>query len=114
MTTAWVLVVAVAAVGVLHTLVPDHWGPIVVVARQQGWSRLQTARAAALAGFGHVSSTLIFGVVLWALGATVASRYSHLVDLVAACALIVFGLWIAYGGWREVRAGHDHEHAGHA
>ncbi|HXP93595.1 MAG TPA: hypothetical protein VN905_09010 [Candidatus Binatia bacterium] len=114
MTTAWVLVVAVAAVGVLHTLVPDHWGPIVVVGRQQGWTRLQTARAAALAGFGHVTSTLAFGIVLWVLGATIASRYGYVVNLVAAGALIAFGLWIAYGGWQEVRAGSDHEHQGHA
>jgi ABC-type nickel/cobalt efflux system permease component RcnA len=113
-TTAWVLVATVAAVGVLHTLVPDHWAPIVVIGRQKGWSRLQTARAAALAGIGHVSSTLALGAVLWVLGATVAMRYRYTVDLAAAAALIAFGLWIAYGGWREAREGHDHEHHGHA
>jgi hypothetical protein len=35
---AWVLVGAVAAVGVLHTIVPDHWVPITLIARQRGWS----------------------------------------------------------------------------
>lgn len=30
------LVGAVAAVGVLHTIVPDHWVPITLIARQQG------------------------------------------------------------------------------
>jgi hypothetical protein len=33
--TAPLLVATVAAVGVLHTLVPDHWAPIVVVGRQK-------------------------------------------------------------------------------
>jgi putative Mn2+ efflux pump MntP len=108
------LVLTVAAVGVLHTLVPDHWAPLVVIGRQQGWSRVQTARAAALAGLGHVTSTLALGFVLWALGATLAMHFRHAVDVAAAAALIVFGLWIAYGGWREVREGHDHEHHGHA
>lgn len=95
------LVFAVAAVGVLHTMVPDHWAPIAVVARQRGWSRLQTARAAALAGVGHVTTTLLIGALVWYAGAIAAARYAHVVDIIAALALIAFGLWIAYGGWRE-------------
>jgi len=37
------LVYAVIAVGVLHTVVPDHWLPLTILARQQGWSRGETA-----------------------------------------------------------------------
>lgn len=107
--TASLLVATVAAVGVLHTLVPDHWAPIVVIARQRRWSALRTVQAAAIAGLGHVTSTLLLGVVLWAAGASLAQRYGHIVNVVAALALIAFGLWIAYGGWRELRA-HGHEH----
>lgn len=111
-----ILVATVAAVGILHTLVPDHWAPIVVIARQRGWSVPRTARAAALAGLGHVTSTLILGALLWVAGAALAARYAHLVSLVAAIALIAFGLWIAYSGWKEARSelGHGHEHFGHA
>lgn len=112
MTAAPILVGTVAAVGVLHTLVPDHWAPIVVIARQRAWSRLRTMRAAALAGFGHVSSTLLLGIVLWVLGATVATHYGHVVNVVAALALIAFGLWIAVAGWRDLHpAGDRHDHA---
>ena len=53
------LIVTVAVVGVLHTVVPDHWAPIVVLARQQGWSIARTARSAAIAGLGHVTTTLL-------------------------------------------------------
>ena len=109
--TAPLLVATVAAVGVLHTLVPDHWAPIVVVARQQRWPVIHTARAAALAGFGHVVSTLLLGAVLWAAGAALAARYGHVVNVTAAVALIAFGMWIAYGGWREL---HGHPHEQHA
>ncbi len=114
--TAPLLIATVAAVGVLHTLVPDHWAPIVVIGRQQGWSIGRTVRAAAIAGFGHVSSTLLLGAVLWAVGASLAARYAHLVDIAAAIALVAFGVWIAWSGWRETRAGHEHAHAhrGHA
>lgn len=106
------LVFAVAAVGVLHTIVPDHWLPIAVVARQRGWSPAHTARAAALAGLGHVTTTLAIGAVVWYAGSVAAARYAHVVNLVAAVALIAFGAWIAYGGWREA-AGHAHESHGH-
>jgi ABC-type nickel/cobalt efflux system permease component RcnA len=110
------LIATVAAVGVLHTLVPDHWAPIVVLGRQQGWSIARTARAAALAGTGHVTTTLLLGLLLWGVGATLAVRYAHGVSLAAAIALLCFGLWIAYGGWRELQngGGHGHAHQRHA
>ncbi len=109
------LVATVATVGVLHTLVPDHWAPIVVLGRQQGWSLSRTARAAALAGVGHVTTTLLLGLFLWVVGAALAARYAHLVSVAAAVALLVFGAWIAYGGWRELRRGVDHDvDVGHA
>ncbi len=41
---------AVGAVGFLHTLVPDHWAPIAVMARRQGWIDRQTMGAAATRG----------------------------------------------------------------
>jgi hypothetical protein len=101
--TGALLIGTVAGVGVLHTLVPDHWAPIVIIARQRRWSAMQTARAAAIAGLGHVLSTLALGAIVWVAGATVAARYGHIVSLVAAIALVGFGLWIAYGGWKEAR-----------
>ena len=103
------LVFTVAAVGVLHTIVPDHWGPIVVVARERGWSLAQTARAAATAAIGHVVTTLILGAIVWYAGSLAAAQYAREVTLVAAIALIAFGMWIAYGGWREA-SGHGHDH----
>jgi len=109
--------VTVGAVGVFHTLVPDHWAPIVVIARQRKWSPARTGRAAALAGIGHVTSTLALGLVVWIAGATAAARYGHIVSVTSAIALIAFGLWIAYGGWKEARTlgqhldhPHDDEH----
>lgn len=107
------LIATVAVVGVLHTMVPDHWAPIAVLGRTRGWSRGKTARAAALAGFGHVTSTLLLGAFAWTIGMVAAQRYGHLVDRLAAVALIGFGLWIAFASWREVggdERGHVHLH----
>jgi ABC-type nickel/cobalt efflux system permease component RcnA len=107
------LVAAVAAVGVLHTLVPDHWVPIVAIARQRGWSQAETARAAALAGSGHVTSTLVIALIAWLAGEAVAQRFGNLVETVSSLALIGFGGWIALSGWNELRTtgGHSHAHS---
>ena len=60
------LIGTVAAVGVLHTIVPDHWVPITLIARQLGWSKAETARASFQAGIRHVLSTYWLRVSLTA------------------------------------------------
>ena len=107
-----VLIVSVGVVGVLHTIVPDHWVPIALIARQRGWSRRETAAAALQAGFGHVGSTLAIAAVIWFAGVAVAARFGHFIDTAASLALIAFGGWIAVGAWRDLRRGrHDHGHS---
>ena len=107
------LVAAVATVGVLHTIVPDHWVPITLIARQRGWSKSETARAALQAGTGHVLSTLLIALVVWLAGVAFAQRFGHIVDTVSSLALIAFGGWFAISAWRDLRThgGHGHSHS---
>lgn len=109
---ALLLILAAATVGVLHTIVPDHWAPIALLARQRGWSRTQTAGSAAAAGIGHALSTLLIAILVWAAGALLAARFANLVSLVSSLALLGFGAWIAIGSLREMRHqwGHTHLH----
>ncbi len=111
------LVGAVAGVGVLHTIVPDHWVPITLIARQRGWTRGEVARAALQAGTGHVVSTLIIAVLVWLAGAAFAQRFGNTVDTLSSVALIAFGAWIALSSWRELHGhgghGHGHSHGHH-
>lgn len=105
------LVGTVAAVGVLHTIVPDHWVPITLIARHRGWSKGQTGRAALLAGTGHVLSTLAIAVVVWVAGVAAAKTLGSWVSTLTSIALIGFGLWIAVSAFRDTRkGGHGHSH----
>ena len=106
---ALLLVAALATVGVLHTIVPDHWVPITLIARQRGWSKSETARAALQAGTGHILSTLLIAIVVWLAGVAFAERFGHIVDTVSSLALIAFGGWFAVSAWRDSR-----NHGGHA
>lgn len=107
---ALLLIAAVFAVGILHTLVPDHWVPIAVIARQQRWSQTQTARAAMGAGLGHTISTLAIGLLIWIAGVAFAMRFGHYVSLASSIALVAFGSWIAV---TALMAARDQSHADH-
>jgi nickel/cobalt transporter (NicO) family protein len=102
------LVAAVAAVGVLHTIVPDHWVPLALFARQRGWSKAETGFRAVQAGTGHVLSTLALALLFWAAGVAAAAPFGHLVDILSSLALVLFGGWIALSAWSEIRHGHPH------
>ncbi len=101
------LISAVAGVGILHTMVPDHWLPIALMARQRRWSRGETIRTAFLASIGHVLSTLLVGVVVWFAGVAFAQRFGYLADKTASIALFTFGGWIAFAAWRELQRQDD-------
>ena len=109
-TSAVLLVFSVAAVGVLHTIVPDHWVPITLIARERKWTKGQTARAALIAGTGHVTTTLMLGGIVWLAGVAVATQFGHVVDIISSLALIAFGLWIGISALREMKTGHGHSH----
>jgi hypothetical protein len=82
-----------------------------LIARQRGWSKAETARAALQAGTGHVLSTLLIGLVVWFAGVAVAARFGHFVETASSIALIAFGGWIAIWAWRELRTTHGHGHS---
>lgn len=117
MNASGLLVATVAAIGVLHTLVPDHWLPIALLARQEGWTPRETIRAAGGAALGHSLSTLAIGLLVWLAGAALAARFAHTVDIAAGAALVGFGLYLVIASLRDLRCAHDGAHAhpgGHA
>lgn len=110
-----VLVASAATIGLLHTLFgPDHYVPFIVMAKARGWSLTKTALMTILCGIGHVSSSIILGLVGVALGIAVTKLEgveSVRGDL-AAWALIAFGLaYFVWGVRRAIRnRPHTHRH----
>jgi ABC-type nickel/cobalt efflux system permease component RcnA len=103
------LIGAVALVGILHTIVPDHWGPIALLARQEHWPSRKVVRVALGAGTGHVLSTLLIGLVMWIVGVAVAQRYGTLVSRISSFGLILFGGWMLFSAWRELGSHDPHD-----
>jgi putative Mn2+ efflux pump MntP len=115
------LVVAAASLGSVHTLAPDHWMPFAALARAEGWTARRTAAITAVCGLGHVTVSVLLGLVSLFLGLELVQTFGRRLESVAGVVLIAFG--VAYGLWglhRSVQRrwhdhghGHTHWHGGH-
>jgi nickel/cobalt transporter (NicO) family protein len=106
------LVVAAASLGSVHTLAPDHWMPFAALARAEGWTARRTAAITAACGLGHVTVSVLLGLVSVVLGLELLQAFGRRLESIAGLTLIAFG--VAYGAWGLHRAvqkrWHDHGH----
>ena len=95
--------------GLIHTLLgPDHYLPFIVLSKARNWSRKKTMWITFISGLGHVSGSVILGVIGIALGFSLskleafeASRGS-----LVGWMLIAFGvLYTAYGIYKYMKRG---------
>jgi ABC-type nickel/cobalt efflux system permease component RcnA len=103
---------AAATVAILHSILPDHWVPLAVVARTQRWSLLRVARVSALASLGHVVASLVLGGIIALIGLQfqhqLDTQQGHIIGGILILTGIGFLIWGLLGG------GHTHSGEGHA
>jgi hypothetical protein len=104
-----IVLVAAAVVASLHAVLPDHWVPISVVARANGWSLRRTAKTSVWAAGGHVLSSLVIGAVIIALGTGVKSFVALQGKLIGVVLLVTGVGLLAWALWQK-RSGHGHHH----
>jgi ABC-type nickel/cobalt efflux system permease component RcnA len=106
------LLIAAGTVGFLHSILPDHWVPLAVVARTQRWSLVRTARVSLLASIGHVLTSIIIAGIIALVGLQFRSAFEtqqgHIVGVVLILTGVGFLIWGFLGG------GHHHHEHGHA
>lgn len=105
------LVLAAMTVGSLHSIAPDHWVPFAAIARAQGWSAARTARVTLLCGFGHVTVSVLLGVLGLVFGRQLLLGVGERMEAVAGVLLVAFGLAYAAWGLRAAAGRHVHGHA---
>lgn len=76
----------------VHALIPNHWLPLVAVARAEGWKRPELTRVTLLAAAAHVSGTVLLGLVLGKIGKELEAEYGRTIVAASAVLLIAFGL----------------------
>lgn len=76
----------------VHALIPNHWLPLVAVARAEKWSRREVNTITLLAALAHVLGTVALGLVLGFIGKELQEQYGQVIYVIGAVLLIVFGL----------------------
>lgn len=103
------LIGAAGMVAILHSILPDHWVPLAVVARTQRWSLLRVGRITFLASLGHVLASLVLGGIIALIGLQfqqeIDTQQGHIVGAVLVLTGLLFLAWSRLG-----RGPHGHQH----
>ncbi len=76
----------------VHALIPNHWLPLVAVAKAERWKPKEITTVTLLAAAAHVFGTVILGFVLGVIGKELQEEYGHTIHVATAVLLIAFGL----------------------
>jgi nickel/cobalt exporter len=76
----------------VHALIPNHWLPLVAVARAEKWKAHEVTGITLLAALAHVLGTVGLGYILGMIGKDLRQQYGGVIYVVASVLLIVFGL----------------------
>jgi nickel/cobalt exporter len=97
------IVVGVVSVSVIHSLVPHHWLPFVVVGRRQGWNSNKVLTLLGVGALVHMLSTIAIGLLVGYLGHQIDQRFETFHGIVPGLILIAFG-----GGYLISSVTHKH------
>ncbi|HZF65824.1 MAG TPA: hypothetical protein VEZ55_15120 [Chitinophagaceae bacterium] len=76
----------------IHALIPNHWLPLVAVARAEQWKMKEVTTTTFLAALAHVTGTVLLGFVLGFIGKELEDKYGSTIHAASSVLLIVFGL----------------------
>ena len=102
----WNLLIGSILLGSVHAAIPNHWLPVVLIGRAEGWSERETLGVVALSGFFHTLSTVVLGIVIGAIGMEVSEQFEAQTRLIASLLLVFMGL--IYFAMHDANAPHEH------
>ena len=103
------LVVTTIVTAVVHTLIPDHWLPFVLVSRAGRWTVRRTVILTAGSAALHVVVSISLGLLLVIAGLGAEKAVVGLAErLESASGWLLVGFGLAYMIWFLARGGHVH------
>lgn len=76
----------------VHALIPNHWLPLVAVAKAEQWKKRDVTIITFISAAAHVLGTVILGLILGLIGKELEEKYGNAINVAASVLLIVFGL----------------------
>jgi len=80
-------------ISLLHAVLPNHWLPIVAIAKNRGWSRSRLLEVTALSAAAHGGSTLLLGILVAFIGNTLNNRIHQFSEWIAPVLLMALGIF---------------------
>ncbi|HEU4469741.1 MAG TPA: hypothetical protein VFR58_01540, partial [Flavisolibacter sp.] len=86
------VIAGTVVLAMVHALIPNHWLPLVAVARAEQWKAREVTTITFLSALAHVLGTVALGLVLGMIGKELKEDYGHAIQVASSVLLIVFGL----------------------
>jgi len=90
------LIAGSLALSVLHALIPNHWLPVLAIAKKENWSVNKTTKVTFIAGLAHALSTVLIGFIIGVAGIQLAANMGYFTAYVAPSILIALGVFFIY------------------
>lgn len=92
---------------ILHGIIPNHWLPVLAIGRKEQWSIAETSRVTLIAGLAHAASTVLIGLMLAFIGASLSTAVENFTSYIAPGLLVILGAFYIY---QHSRHHHFHMH----
>lgn len=92
---------------VIHVLIPNHWIPVVMVGKTEGWSQTQLLGVAAMTSFSHTLGTILLGIAIGLVGFELSGVFEKLTRIVSPLILVFMGIiYLIFFRNRQVHSHH--------
>lgn len=86
------IISATIILSIIHAFIPNHWMPLVAVAKAEKWSAKEVITVGFFSALAHVIGTIALGILLGLVGLKLSETFETYVHLIAPVVLIVLGL----------------------
>lgn len=90
------LIAGSLTLSVLHALIPNHWLPVLAIARKENWSVNKATKVTLIAGLAHALSTVLIGFIIGVAGIQLAANLNYFTAYIAPSVLISLGVFFIY------------------
>ena len=97
------IIIGSILISLLHAVIPNHWLPVLAIARKERWTLKETTRITFISGLAHVASTIFIGIVLGVIGGELAESIDSFSKVIAPSLLILIGLYF-------IKQHYEHHH----
>jgi putative Mn2+ efflux pump MntP len=103
----WQIFLGSIVLGLIHPLFPNHWIPLIAIAKTEKWTNRETLSATLITGFSHTLSTIIIGIIVGFVGIKLTESYSYITRIAAPVILVIIGIIYLF---LDFRKHHQHNH----